>query len=139
MRKINRVILHCSATPRGRDVSAAEIRRWHVENNRWRDIGYHWVVRLDGTIEAGRPEFQIGAHAAGHNTDSIGICYVGGLHPDGGAEDTRTPAQIEAVDRLIDYIRQRYGNNITVHGHNEFSNRACPSYSVAEDRAARRR
>jgi N-acetylmuramoyl-L-alanine amidase len=81
MRKINRIFVHCSDTPTGRDVSAADIKRWHTDpkpkGNGWRDIGYSHVIRIDGTIELGRPVEQVGAHVAGHNSDSIGICLVG--------------------------------------------------------------
>lgn len=81
MRKITEFIIHCSATREGQDVTAADIRRWHVKGNGWKDIGYHFVIHLDGTIELGRPIAEVGAHCAGHNAESIGICYVGGLKP----------------------------------------------------------
>ena len=79
MRKITEFIIHCSATREGQDVTAADIRRWHVQGNGWKDIGYHFVIRLDGTIELGRPIAEVGAQCAGHNAESIGICYVGGM------------------------------------------------------------
>ena len=82
MRKINEIILHCSATPASMDIGAKEIRDWHVNGNHWRDIGYHWVIRRDGTVEKGRPEYQVGAHCLNHNANSIGVCMVGGTKKD---------------------------------------------------------
>ena len=70
---VKNAILHCSATPAGRPHNAAEIRRWHVDGNGWSDIGYHYVILIDGTVEAGRPLWRKGAHTKGHNND-IGIC-----------------------------------------------------------------
>lgn len=133
MRKIEKIILHCAATPEGRDVSASEICRWHRARG-FRTIGYHWVIRLDGRIEAGRPESEIGAHCTGQNSHSIGVCYVGGidavtLKP----KDTRTPAQKKAMGRLLRELRQRYPE-ATLHGHNEFAAKACPSFIVREDK-----
>jgi hypothetical protein len=81
-RPIVEVIIHCTATPEGRDVSMATIRGWHKKQG-WKDIGYHYVVMLDGTVEQGRPEGQIGSHVAGHNTGTMGVVYVGGVAKDG--------------------------------------------------------
>ena len=82
MRNINKIIVHCSATPEDRDVSVDTIRKWHVEDNGWRDIGYHWVIPLSGSIEKGRPESQPGAHANGFNKKYIGVRYIGGVDKD---------------------------------------------------------
>ena len=72
------IIIHCSATPNGREHTAEDIHRWHTESPRnWSGIGYHYVIRIDGTPEKGRPEYWQGAHAKGHNKDSIGICLIG--------------------------------------------------------------
>ena len=73
MRDLNRIILHCSATKEGQDFSASTIRGWHVNGRGWSDIGYHWIIRLDGTIEVGRPLEKSGAHTKGHNKDSVGV------------------------------------------------------------------
>ena len=115
MRKINEIIIHCSDTQEGCDVTAKDIRRWHTTPKEkggrgWRDIGYHYVIRLDGTIELGRPLEKAGAHCIGrkgedHNSHSIGICYIGGRHikDDGTWEwgDTRTEEQIQrAMDEV---------------------------------------
>ena len=78
-RRIEEIILHCSATPEGRDVGVEEIRRWHVKGNGWRDVGYHFVVRLDGSVETGRPLRVAGAHCRGHNARSVGVGSGGSL------------------------------------------------------------
>lgn len=129
MRKIRKIIVHCTATPEGREVSVAQIADWHRARG-FRTIGYHWVVYLDGSIHAGRPESEIGAHCLGHNADSIGICYVGGLDRDSlRPKDTRTLQQKEAIKRLTDQLQRRYPG-ATLHGHNEFAAKACPCYEV---------
>lgn len=143
-RTINQVFIHCSATPEGRDVSVETIRKWHTdpepEGRGWNDVGYHWIVGLDGTASPGRPEAIAGAHAVGHNAHSIGICYVGGTDLNGKPKDTRTFAQMATLDRLVDEIRARYGQHVEVWGHNEVTNaKACPSFDVQADRRARRR
>ena len=102
MREINRIILHCSATPEGRDIDAATIKDWHVNGNGWSDIGYHYVIKLDGDIETGRQLDKVGAHCKGHNKDSIGICYIGGMDKNmEGWKDTRTDEQIISLHDLL--------------------------------------
>ena len=132
MRDLNRIILHCSATKEGQDFSAATIRGWHVNGRGWSDIGYHWIIRLDGTIEVGRPLEKSGAHTKGHNKDSVGVCYIGGLDEDGKAKDTMNPEQEKAWRMIVLSLRTLYGNHMTIHGHNEFANKACPSFTVKE-------
>lgn len=131
-RCIEEIILHCSATPEGRNVGVEEIRRWHVKGNGWRDVGYHFVVRLDGSVEAGRPLREAGAHCRGHNARSVGVCYVGGLAGaggEGGACDTRTPEQRVALRLLVGRLRREF-EGATVHGHCEFAAKACPCFDV---------
>ena len=101
MRKIDKIILHCAATPEGRDISMETIKSWHVKGNGWSDIGFHYVIELDGTIKEGRPMHRSGAHTKGHNTGSIGVCYIGGIDKNKNAKDTRTNAQRTAMDELI--------------------------------------
>ena len=79
---IKYLIVHCTATARGKDFTAADVDRWHRQQG-WNMIGYHYLVRLDGTIEKGRPETMQGAHCKGYNYQSLGICYVGGLDAQG--------------------------------------------------------
>lgn len=130
MRDLNKIILHCSATQEGKDYSVETIRGWHLKRG-WRDIGYHYVIRLNGDIEAGRPLDQIGAHTQGQNTGSIGICYIGGITADGKPKDTLTAKQENALVNLIADLRKLYGP-LTLHGHNEYSSKACPSFKVPE-------
>lgn len=131
MRNLNRIILHCSATREGKDFSADTIRDWHVKGNGWSDIGYHWVIRLDGSIEVGRPLEKSGAHTKGHNKDSVGVCYIGGLDENGKPKDTMNPEQEKAWRMIVLSLRTLYGD-LTIHGHNEFSAKACPSFIVKE-------
>lgn len=131
-RPINEIILHCSATREGQDISVETIRGWHVEGRGWSDIGYHFVILLDGTVEVGRPLRRAGAHVKGRNANSIGICYIGGVEADGKtAKDTMTPAQEQATRNLITTLRGVFGP-ISLHGHNEFSSKDCPSFVVGE-------
>ena len=130
MRKIDQIIIHCSATPEGRNVTVADIDRWHRARG-FLGIGYHYVVYLDGTIAAGRDEQLAGAHCRGHNQRSIGVCYVGGCDAGMRPKDTRTPAQRAALRRLVSELQQRYPG-ATVHGHREFAAKACPSFDIAD-------
>ena len=132
MRDLKRIILHCSATKEGQDFSVATIRDWHVKGRGWSDIGYHWVIRLDGSVELGRPLERSGAHTKGHNKDSVGVCYIGGCDADGKPKDTMNPEQEKAWRMIVLSLRTLYGDHITIHGHNEYANKACPSFIVEE-------
>ncbi|MBZ4674585.1 MAG: N-acetylmuramoyl-L-alanine amidase [Dysgonamonadaceae bacterium] len=131
MRRIDKIILHCSATPEGKHFTVADIDRWHRERG-WKGIGYHYVIYLDGSIHKGRPEEIIGAHCSGQNAYSIGICYIGGLDASGKAKDTRTPAQRKALRELVSDLKTRYPA-ATVHGHNEFAKKDCPCFNVQNE------
>ncbi|MFV0329664.1 MAG: N-acetylmuramoyl-L-alanine amidase [Dysgonomonas sp.] len=128
MRKINEIIFHCSATKEGQAFTVKDIDRWHKERG-WKGIGYHFVIYLDGSVHPGRPVEEIGAHTLNHNSNSIGVCYIGGLDAHGKAKDTRTPAQLRAMEKLVKEFRVKYPN-ATFHGHNEFANKACPCFDV---------
>ena len=128
MREIKEIILHCTATQEGREVHVADVDRWHKQQG-WECIGYHYLITLDGKIEKGRPEWKIGAHCKGHNNVSIGIAYVGGVDYQGKPKDTRTDAQKRALVQLLREVRGRYPK-ATIHGHNEFATKACPSFNV---------
>lgn len=129
-RQINEIILHCSATKEGKDFSADDIRRWHLQRG-FNDIGYHFVVKRDGTVEQGRDINRIGAHCLKHNRRSIGICYIGGLDSTGLPADTRTAPQRIALPALIRRLR-RHHPTATIHGHREFAAKACPCFNAAE-------
>jgi N-acetylmuramoyl-L-alanine amidase len=132
VRQITKIILHCSATREGQDVSVETIRKWHL-NRGWSDIGYHYVIYLDGSIHEGRPVNRSGAHTKGYNSKSIGVCYIGGVEKDGKTpKDTRTPEQDTALTNLITALLEMYPT-ATLHGHNEFANKACPSFDVQKE------
>ena len=131
-RKVNKIILHSSATPEGRDVSVDTIRGWHVDERGWSDIGYHYVIKLDGSLENGRPVERQGAHVRGHNKGSIGVCYVGGYDKNMDPKDTRTEEQKKALAALIVDLMNEYPGS-TLHGHNEFASKACPSFDVQQE------
>lgn len=129
MREINLIIVHCSATYPWQDFGAAEIKKWHQQNG-WRTIGYHYVVRLNGMVEKGRSDYKVGAHCKGYNAISIGVCYVGGLNELGYASDTRTEQQKQALRQLIDELKKKYPKARVV-GHRELNPlRACPCFDV---------
>ena len=134
MRKINKIIVHCSATPEGKDIKTETIKDWHVNGNHWKDIGYHYVIELDGSIHKGRDESVIGAHCSGQNTDSIGVCYVGGIDKSGKAKDTRTTAQKAALLKLLKELRAKYPKAI-IQGHRDFPGvaKACPSFDAKSE------
>lgn len=132
MRDIDKIIVHCSATPEGRHTTVEEIRQWHFQRG-WKDIGYHYVIYLDGTIHRGRPEEVVGAHCSGYNKNSIGVCYIGGVAKDGKTpKDTRTEGQKRALIEILRRLKKDYPK-ATLHGHNEFANKACPSFNVKEE------
>lgn len=132
MRKIDEIIIHCSATPEGRDFTITDIRRWHKARG-WKDVGYHFVIHLDGQVFLGRSLSEIGAHCAGHNQHSIGICYIGGLAADGRTpKDTRTEAQKSALSSLIRKLLTQFPT-AEVYGHRDFAQKACPSFDARSE------
>lgn len=131
-RKIDAIIIHCTATEAGANFSAADVDRWHRAKG-WKSIGYHYLVRLDGTVERGRGEGQVGAHCLGRNATSIGVCYVGGLK--GGKPcDTRTLSQRKSLRRLVAELAGRFPH-AKIHGHNEFANKDCPCFNAYDEYA----
>lgn len=133
MRKINKLIIHCSATREGQDIDVDTIRGWHVNERKWSDIGYHYVVYLDGTVANGRDLRIQGAHTRGENKNSLGICYIGGVELDGKTpKDTRTDAQKESLDKLLLDLKSLFCDSV-VHGHRDFSSKSCPSFDATEE------
>jgi len=108
------------------------IKSWHVKGCGWRNIGYHFVIELDGLLRPGRPMQQMGAGVKGHNAHSIHVCYVGGIDKNKNPKDTRTEAQRETLNTIIGGLLKEYPN-ASVHGHNEFANKACPSFDVQKE------
>ena len=131
MRNINQIIIHCADTYKHMDVGVKEIREWHKERG-FNDVGYHYVIRRDGTIEQGRALKTIGAHASGFNTNSIGICYVGGKGDDNKPEDNRTPEQKQAMQDLVAVLKKKFPN-AEVLGHNDVSSKSCPCFNVKSE------
>lgn len=135
-RSISEIIVHCTATPEGRDYTVDDIRAWHKQRG-WSDIGYHYVVYRDGRVMLGRPVGQIGAHCEGHNTGTIGISYVGGLSADGQtAKDTRTAAQRSSLLWLTAQLAKKFAVK-KVTGHNQYAAKACPSFDVRKDQLSK--
>ena len=131
MRKIDEIIIHCTATVEGKDYHVKDVDKWHKARG-WKGIGYHYLITLDGTIEIGRPEDEIGAHCTGHNKHSIGVCYVGGLDKNEKPKDTRTEAQKEALWEILRRLLIKYPD-ATIHGHCEFASKACPSFNAKKE------
>ena len=128
MRKIIEIIIHCSATPAGRAHTVQDLDRWHRQLG-LKKIGYHYIIYLDGSVHVGRPVDEAGAHCAGHNQHSIGVCYIGGYDENFQPCDTRTPEQRDALRQLVEELQQQYPG-ATVHGHSEFADKACPCFNV---------
>jgi len=130
MREINRIIVHCSATPPSMDIGVMEIDQWHRDRG-FNSIGYHFVIRRDGTREQGRDIKLAGAHAKGHNQDSIGICLVGGIDGAGKSEANFTFMQYITLSTIISEIRNFHGD-IEVLGHRDLEgvNKDCPCFNV---------
>lgn len=133
-RKITHIVLHCSATPASMDVG----RDWIDELHRgqgWNGIGYHWVIRRNGKVEAGRSEAAVGSHVKGHNSNSIGVCMIGGVEKVGGklvARENFTPAQWKALEALVRDLHGRYPTAKIV-GHRDLNRgKDCPSFSVRD-------
>ena len=131
MRKITEIIVHCTATPEGRWHTVADVDHWHRQRGFF-GIGYHFLVLLDGTIATGRPLWRVGAHCTGHNTHSVGICYVGGLDAQGKPKDTRTPEQRKAMQQLIQLLKSVFVG-ATVYGHRDFAAKACPCFDAKKE------
>ncbi|MDE6286735.1 MAG: N-acetylmuramoyl-L-alanine amidase [Muribaculaceae bacterium] len=134
MRKINLIIVHCTATPAGRRVTADEVDRWHRQRG-FNGIGYHYLVGIDGSVEKGRPVEVAGSHCKGHNMASIGVAYAGGLDSQGRPADTRTPEQRRALRELIAALRKRFPQ-AQVRGHRDFAAKACPCFDATSEYAS---
>jgi len=129
MRNIDYIVVHCSATPAGRDIDIENIREWHTARG-FADVGYHYVIKLDGTIQIGRELDKIGAHVEGYNHNSIGICYVGGMK----GVDTRTEAQKGSLETLLYQMKDLFPN-AEILGHRDFPDvtKECPSFNAKKE------
>lgn len=126
------LVVHCSATRPSLDVGAKEIRQWH-KNQGWEDIGYHFVIRRDGKVEKGRPEGMVGAHVAGFNATSIGVCMVGGVNQNDFTkpENNFTKEQFASLKTLMATLSKKYPGAVVL-GHRDFPrvSKACPSFDA---------
>lgn len=127
-KETNAIFVHCSATKPGMDIGVREIRQWHKEQG-WLDIGYHFVIRRDGTIEAGREQSAVGSHAANYNSDSIGVCLVGGVDDRNKFAANFTPAQMQSLRSLLGTLQIEYPGS-TIRAHHDVAPKACPSFDV---------
>jgi len=141
------IVVHCSATRPSQDIGRREIEEWHIARG-FAAIGYHFVIRRNGSLELGRPMQDIGAHVEGFNAVSVGVCLVGGLAEDGSPEpddiEKFTGAQFAATRRLLDFLRDVYPDARRV-GHRDLSPdlnhdgkiqprewlKTCPGFDVA--------
>lgn len=138
-RVINEIIVHCSATREGKDYTVADVKRWHTTpvskgGRGWSDIGYHYVIHRDGTVHKGRDVNVSGAHCTGHNSHSIGVCYIGGCEASDGRtpKDTRTQAQKKSLLELLQELKKLYPR-ARIRGHRDFANKACPSFDATKE------
>lgn len=124
MRKINKIIVHCSDSDYSHHDDISVIRDWHVNERGWSDVGYHFFIKKDGTVQKGRDLATVGAHVEGHNSDSIGIC-LGGRH-------NFTTKQFYALKVLLyDLTHQFFLTTNDVYGHRDFDkNKTCPNFDV---------
>lgn len=129
MREINEIVIHSAHTPEGVYYDIDDIRKWHVFENGWADVGYHYVILLDGTIQLGRDISKAGAHVSGHNKNSIGICYIGGMD-----KDTRTNEQKRSIVMLLKLIKSIHKDAI-ICGHRDFPGvtKLCPNFNAIEE------
>lgn len=136
-RTIDKIIVHCSATPQGEDFTVAQIRASHLQRG-FSDIGYHYVVYRNGDILTGRAESRVGAHTTGQNANSIGVCYIGGCPPrsvknwNQQGRDTRTPQQKLALVKILTQLRKKYPG-AKIYGHRDFAAKACPSFDARSE------
>jgi N-acetylmuramoyl-L-alanine amidase len=130
-RDIKEIIIHCSATKENKDFKKDDIKKWHLQRG-FSDVGYHYIIYLDGSVHKGRNDNLVGAHCINHNLKSIGICYIGGVDENGKPKDTRTEKQKESLVSLIRTLKRFYPN-AEVYGHCDFDNKACPCFNASAE------
>lgn len=133
MRTITLIIIHCSATPEGKSLSAEACRQDHIRHRGFRDIGYHFYITRDGEIHPGQSLEKVGAHCRNHNTHSIGICYEGGLNAEGQAKDTRTLEQRGALLALLRELKKKFPEALIIGHHDLNPIKKCPCYPCVEE------
>ena len=133
-KKTELIVVHCAATKPSMDIGASEIKKWHVDDNGWDDIGYHYIIKRGGLVEVGRPEAFQGAHAPAVNSKSIGICLVGGMSEDGDAENNFTIEQFLSLKDLIKRLLMTNSNIQEIVGHYDIQDNKpnCPGFNLKE-------
>lgn len=134
------LVIHCSATKLSQDIPVSTIKKWHVKGRGWSDVGYHYYIRKDGSLELGRDRDgdgdiweEIGAHVRNFNSKSVGICYEGGLDESGEPKDTRTKEQLITMSAIVKVISSQF-KGIKIRGHKDFPNvaKSCPCFEVLD-------
>lgn len=128
------IVVHCTATPPGMEVTVKMVDAWHKQRG-WKGIGYHYLIYLSGGIHKGRPIDEVGAHVAGYNMKSIGVCYVGGNSKQ-PYYDTRTDTQKQSLELVINSLLQDYPTIKSIVGHNDLDpSKACPCFDAKSEYA----
>ena len=129
------ITVHCSATPPSMpNIGVIAIRKMHTDKG-WSDIGYHWVIKRDGTIQSGRSMTRSGAGVKGHNKDNIHICMIGGVDDNNKPENNYTEHQFSSLRYLISDLSSTFGvKQENIKGHRDYPNvaKACPCFDVQE-------
>lgn len=123
------IFVHCSATKPTMDVGVREISQWHKEQG-WLAIGYHFVIRRDGTVEEGRPVNVVGSHVKDWNSRSVGVCLVGGINAKGQFEANFTPAQMDSLRNKLADLKSMYPQ-AEIKAHHDVAPKACPSFNLS--------
>ena len=133
-KKTEMIVVHCAATKPSMDIGYKEIRKWHVEDNGWDDVGYHYIIKRNGTVEVARAEAFQGAHAPAANSKSIGVCLVGGMAEDGDAENNFTIEQFLTLKDLIKKLKMTNPNIVEIIGHCDIQDNKpnCPGFNLKE-------
>ncbi len=129
-REVNKIILHCSDTKTSQSFDISDIDLWHRKRG-WDCVGYHYYIKLDGTLQPGRDLNKKGSHCYSQNSKSVGICFEGGLNPDGSKWDEPLNEQLLTYDVLKAYLDSVFGS-LPVHGHYEFSDKDCPNFIIED-------
>lgn len=123
------IVIHCSATKPSMDIGVRDIAMWHKQQG-WLACGYHFIIRRDGTIEEGRPIDVVGSHVKNHNSNSVGVCLVGGVDEKMKPDANYTVDQWAALETVVKDLKEKFPT-ASVKGHNEFdAGKACPSFNV---------
>lgn len=122
------IFVHCSATKPSQDIGVDTIRMWHKQQG-WLDVGYHFVIKRDGTVESGRPVDVVGSHVKDWNSRSVGVCLVGGIDANGKFESNFTPAQMSALRNKLAELKVLYPQ-ADIKAHHDVAPKACPSFDL---------